>query len=190
MSASLLTLRPARPAADHRGALAVTRRADWRFLLPDPALGRVAYLAPHDPELVAALSALGAELELLDAPRAAKRHDLVAITRGRPRTARAAHGLLRRGGWLYAEVPGWSVPAWMRALAASGFEEVGAHWLWPDARSCREIVPLEREPLRHALGRRDPGGRLRLRARAAQLLAASGIFTLAVRRAAVIGRRS
>ncbi|MEA2304532.1 MAG: hypothetical protein QOH43_1812, partial [Solirubrobacteraceae bacterium] len=31
------------------------RRADFRFLLPDPALGRVAYPAPRDPELLAAL---------------------------------------------------------------------------------------------------------------------------------------
>jgi hypothetical protein len=174
--------------ADDSGALAGVRRADWRFLLPDPDLGRVAYLAPHDAELTAALTLVSASLDLLDTPLATGSHDAVVVTGGRPGRAGDARALLRRGGWLYAEVPGPRARAWTRALRKAGFAEVAAHWLWPDARGCREIVPLEPQMLRHALGRRDPGARLSVRARAAGLLVTAGVLQLAMRRAAVIGR--
>jgi hypothetical protein len=175
-------------SADDR-ALAAVRRADWRFLLPDPELGRVAYLAPHEPELVEALTLAGASVDLLAAPAPTADHDVIVISDGPPATVRGARGPLRPGGWLYAEVPGRSAGAWTRALAAGGFEDVAAHWLWPDASACREIVPLERAALHLALRRRDPGARVRVRARAAGLLAGNRMFALAVRRAAVIGRR-
>jgi len=40
------------------GARPDARRADWRFLLPEPGLGRVACLPPHEPELIDALGKL------------------------------------------------------------------------------------------------------------------------------------
>lgn len=171
-------------------ALAAVRRADWRFLLPEPALGRVAYLGPHEPELIAALLALGADVDRLEAPGAAADHDVVVLTAGSRRAVAAARAQLRPDGWLYAEVPGRAALAWARALRGAGFDEVTAHWLWPDARTCREIVPLDRAALLHALSRRDPGARLRARAAAARLLVRLGLFRLAMRRVAVIGRRS
>jgi hypothetical protein len=51
-------------------------------------------------------------------------------------------------------------------------------------------VPLEPLALQHALARRDPGARLRIRARVAALLARTRVFRLALRDAAVVGRRS
>jgi hypothetical protein len=163
------------------------RRAAWRFLLPDPELGRVAYLAPHEPELVAALTLVSRGVDLLDSPASDPTHDLVVITGGDPRTAGAARALLRPGGWLYAEMPGRAAGAWARELREAGFDEVGAYWLWPDEHTSLEIVPLEREAVRHALERRDPGARFRLRARAARLLVELGLLNVAVRCAAVIG---
>jgi hypothetical protein len=167
-------------------SVAEVRRADWRFLLPEPGLGVVAYLAPHEPALCAALALVSRRVDLAGARDEA--HDLVVLTAGRPRSVRAARALLRPGGWLYAEVPGRAVRAWTRALRRSGFDEVTAHWLWPSARDCREIVPVEAEALRAALGRRDPGARLALRVRAARMLVRAGAFPLVMRRAAVIGR--
>ena len=161
------------------------RRADWRFLLPDPELGGVAYLPPHDAELLRALESCGAGVDLGAAAHAA---DVVVITGGGPATVAQGRELLRAGGWLYAEVPGWRTPAWERELRRCEFDEVAAHWLWPSAHTCREIVPLEPPALRHALQRRDPGARLRLRARAAGLLARTGLFRLALRHTAVIAR--
>ena len=183
---------PTEPTAlaspDDAWALGVARRADWRFLLPRPRLGRVAYLAPHDSGLIAALSVVSDVLELGAPPGTLGSHDVVVLTGARRRHIARARAILRHGGWLYAEVPGPAARACTRAFRRSGFVEVSAHWLWPAADECHEIVALERDPLLHALSRRDPGARLRLRARVARFLVASGMFPLAVRRACVIGR--
>jgi hypothetical protein len=170
-------------------ALAAVRRADWRFLLPSPRLGRVAYVAPHEPGLVAALSLVSECLVLSGSLEGADAHDLVVFTSAQLDAIGGAHRSLRAGGWLYAEVSGRRARAWVRALERRGFEEISAHWLWPDARTCSEIVALEPCALMHAVKRRDPGGRLRPRVAAARLLVASGLFPLTVRRAAVLGRR-
>jgi hypothetical protein len=166
------------------------RRADWRFLLPDPDLRSVAYLPPHDPELVKALELCGAAIDYCAEPLRPARHGLVVITAGPPSAVVRARGILLPGGWLYAEVPGRQTADWERELRSRGFEDVAAHWLWPSERACREMVPLEPGAIRHALGRRDPGARLRVRARAAQSLAHTRAFKIALRRAAVIGRWS
>jgi hypothetical protein len=165
------------------------RRADWRFLLPDPSPARVACLGPRDPALETALELTGAVVDRPGGTTAGESHDLVVVTSRRPAAVGAACRMLRPGGWLYAETPGFRVRRWQRALRGAGLDEVAAHWLWPDQRSCREIAPLEASALRHALGRRDPGAALRLRARAAGLLVRTGLFRFVVRRAAVIGRR-
>jgi hypothetical protein len=171
------------------GAPAAVRRVDWRFLLPDRALGRVAYLAPHDVALTRGLLAAGAVVDLLAAPAAPPRsYDLVVVTGARRAAPAVWRSLLVPGGWLYIETPGRRSGAFARALRGAGFDEVERFWLWPRAAACREIVPLQRAALRHALGRRDPGARLRLRARAAGVLAYSGLFAFAVHDAAVIGR--
>jgi hypothetical protein len=179
------------PAAvdDGEDLLAVARRVDWRFLLPDPALGRVAYLAPHEPAVAEALGLVAADVALDVAATAQGAYDTAVLTGARREQASAAAAVLRPSGWLYAEATGAATGAWVHGLRAAGFVDVAAHWLWPDARACREIVPLERVALRHALGRRDPGARLRLRARGAGLVVRTGLFRYAVRHTAIIGRR-
>src|SRR6266550_7858613 len=52
---------------DRFSRLRASHRIDWRFLLPDVRLGRVAYLGDDD-ELVASLEAGGASVEILEAP--------------------------------------------------------------------------------------------------------------------------
>jgi hypothetical protein len=174
---------------DSEDVVAVARRADWRFLLPDPALGRVAYLAPHEPAVAEALGLVSAGEVALDVAATARRaYDTAVLTGGRTGQAAAVAALLRPGGWLYVETTGPATGAWARALRAAGFVDVAAHWLWPDAGRCLEIVPLQRAAIRHALSRRDPGARLRLRARGAGLVASAGLFRFAARHAAVIGR--
>jgi hypothetical protein len=181
-------LRAQPPATeDDAEVLDVARRADWRFVLPDPSLGRVAYLPPHDAALADALGFVSAGEVTLEASQGS--YDTVVLTGGGPGQGRAAGALLRPGGWVYAEIAGRATGAWLRSLRAAGFADVAAHWLWPRADACLEIVPLERQAIRHVLGRRDPGARLRLRARAAGALAGAGLFRFAVRDACVVGRR-
>jgi len=180
--------RPGRRVLDQEARMAV-RRADWRFLLPSPELGRVAYLAPPVPDLVAALRLLSAHLDVVEPGTGGADHELVVVTSGGgAAAAAAAPALLRPGGRLYAEVPGRRVRSWARELRHAGFDEVDVHWLWPNERACREIVPLEPEAVCAMLDRRDPGARLRVRARASGLLVRAGLFRFAVRRAAVIGK--
>jgi hypothetical protein len=58
------------PAAsiDAEALLQASRRLDWRFLLPDPNLGRVAYLGPAQGELVEALRLFSASLTVIELP--------------------------------------------------------------------------------------------------------------------------
>jgi hypothetical protein len=163
------------------------RRADFRFLLPDPALGRVAYPAPRDPELLAALERVSERVERAPAG-ALDGFDLIVLTGGGRSAVEAAADAAPAGAWIYAELTGPAAAALARRLRRRGFEDVAAYWLWPDATRCKEIVPLEPTSLRHALGRRDPGARLRLRAALAAALVRTGLFRFAASSAAVIAR--
>lgn len=177
-------------ADDGADSLDVVRRVDWRFVLPDPSLGRVAYLPPHEAALAEALGLVSAGEVALDVPvGATEAYDAVVLTGGARDQARAAWELLRPGGWVYAEIPGRAAGPLGRALRAAGFVDVTAYWLWPRAGACMEIVPLEPQAIRHVLGRRDPGARIRVRARVARALADARLFRFAVRDACVVGRR-
>jgi hypothetical protein len=173
------------PTAD--GGLQVIRRADWRFLLPDPDLGRVAYVAPRDPKLFAALQLVSASVDRAPASEL-DGHDVVVVTGGgRPATARTARQV-PPGAWLVSEVAGREARSVVAGLRRRGFSDVEAHWLWPDAERCREIVPLRPVAVRHALARRDPGGRIRPRVRLARLLARTPLFALVVERTVIVAK--
>jgi SAM-dependent methyltransferase len=133
------------PRAELRRAV---RRLDWRFLLPNATLGRVAYLGPADGSLVDALRASGAALlvtapPVADADRAA--FDTVVAVNPSDQALAAAADLLRTGGWLYAEVSGRAGHAGRIAAQArgAGFGEVQRHWHWPDFERGTRILPLD-----------------------------------------------
>ena len=185
------TLTPAPRPLARRTSAADVRRADWRFLLPDPGLGDVAVAGTPDDRLVRALRDIAASVSPLPAPGAASeaRYDVVVVIAAAPRALARAAAHVRPRGWLYAETTGRAARATARELRAAGLRDVAAHWLWPSATACREIVPLaDSGAVRAALARRDPGARLRLRARAAALLAGSPALRLALPAVAVIGR--
>lgn len=169
-----------------RGNLQIIRRADWRFLLPDPDLGRVAYVAPHDPKLFDALQLVSASVDRAPASEL-DGHEVVVVTGG-GRQASATAQQTPPGAWLVIEVGGREARSVVAGLRRRGFIDVQAHWLWPDAERCREIVPLRSVAVRHALARRDPGGRVRPRVRLAQLLARTPLFALVVQRAVVVAK--
>ena len=181
---------PAHGEADEQ-LLHAVRRADWRFLLPDARLDSVAYAAPHDPALVRALELVAGRLALTEAdglePGGA---DVVVATRAAPHSAARLAAGVRPGGWLYAEARGAASARWAAALRRAGLEEVDVVWLWPDAARAKEMVVLsDAHAVRHALGRRDPGRRLRIRAWAARALLATGLLRLVVPSVAIVGRR-
>ena len=155
--------------------LVLARRLDWRFLLPRPDLGRVAYLGRDDGELQAALTRL-ADLTTVavegDRTTVADRStfDVVVLSRPTAEECASAMSLLRPGGWLYAEIDSRfgmrkgprrsvrSLPAAVRTLRELGFTEIAAFWHWPDFATCTHIVPLgDRATVRPPLVHRRPG---------------------------------
>jgi hypothetical protein len=189
---------------DTDALLQASRRLDWRFLLPEPELGRVACVGVDDPDLVESLRLFGREVIVLEAVSSREElatQDVVVLRNPTGAELAAAVPLLRTGGWLYVEIarpPGWhrprnlcSVGGYARALGRLGLADVEAYVHWPDFVSCRAIVPLnDAVAVRHALARKREGGGAPLATRLAPLLAATGLFGAAVPCASAVGRRA
>lgn len=171
------------PHADHQGLLAASRRIDWRFLLSDPRLGRVALVGHVDPSLREALGLLSEEVV-----GQGESADLTVVRGAGPRELARAAQLVPPGGWLYAELrrPRAAPGRAFALLRGLGFGELAAHWHHPDFERCTEIVPLSNEEvLRHALSRRGS----RLKALLARLALETGLLARVVPSVSVLGRR-
>jgi hypothetical protein len=162
-----VTMAPGPPPAARADRLLNVRRAGWRFLLALPRPGRVVCLGDHDPALVAALREVGGDVSVgVPSGGTAYCDVLVLVSPTREELARAPT-LLRPGGWVYVETGGLlrrrrrtgavrGVSACVCALRALEFENVSAHWHFPDFESCLEIVPLnDRHALALSLRRRQ-----------------------------------
>jgi len=122
--------------------LQASRRIDWRFLLPDPRLGRVAYSGTVPEKLLAALHEFSNALETLDFT--SERYDLVVVCNPSRELLQAAASAVKPGGALYAEFAGrWYRPARsIDLLKQSGFMSVQAYWHWPTVEKCTKFIPL------------------------------------------------
>jgi hypothetical protein len=188
---------------DNDALLQASRRLDWRFLLPEPELGRVACVGVDDPNLVESLRLFGREATVLEAGRPWEEHaphDVVVLRNPAGAELAAAVGLLRPGGWMYVEVDGAggrrlpegrrTARGYAAALRRLGLMEVQGHLHWPDFRSCGVIVPLgDALAVRLALARRRQNGGARLVARLAPLLAACNLLAVVAPSASVLARR-
>jgi hypothetical protein len=187
------------PPAARADRLVTVRRADWRFLLARPHPGRVVCAGGDDPALVAALREVSGEVVVgLEAGATAVADVLVLVRPTREELARA-RTLLRPGGWAYVETGGLllgrrrrgavrGVSACVRTLRLLEFENVVAHWHFPDFESCLEIVPLgDRRALSLSLQRRQRRLRTRLQVLAARLALRLRLLPYVVPAASVIG---
>ena len=198
---------------DRDALLQASRRADWRFLLPDPALARVACVGVTDRAMLESLRLLGAVPAITEPGTvgdAAGWHperptesgyDLVIATGPSTETLGRAAALVRPGGRLYAELPGpsrrtpWPLGAGPRravlaAVRALGLDEIQAYWHWPDFASCTEIVPLgDPGVLRLAFRRRGLGPLARPAGFVARLLGATWLAAL-LPHVSLLARRS
>jgi hypothetical protein len=188
---------------DNDALLQASRRLDWRFLLPEPELGRVACVAIDDPDLAESLRLFGSEPTVLEAGGRWEElapHDVVVLRNPAGAELAAAVPLLRPGGWMYVEVDGAGgrrLPGGRRtargyaaALRRLGLVEVQGHLHWPDFRSCRVIVPLgDALAVRLALARRRQNASARLVVRLAPLLAACNLLAAVAPSASVLARR-
>lgn len=142
------------------------RRLDWRFLLPQPHLGDVAYIGHADGTLWPAVEAFseaavrfGEQEELPGGARL-----LVAQDTATARTKKAI-GALSAGGTLYWELPRSRNPLtpWRRMLRASGLIDARVHWHHPNFDACELIVPLnDPTAIASVLRRRYPKARSKM----------------------------
>jgi hypothetical protein len=159
------------PDAATKRELAWMRGLHWRFLLPDPRLGRVLYVGPEEPALLATLERSCDSLRVLppgDSPVLAydvgARFDLAVLHSPGPATIEFASRVLRPDGWLYCEL---DRPALLRRLVRSalatrqsaaggrslllplaylrslGLRGIRPFWHYPNFSHCRRVVPLE-----------------------------------------------
>ena len=185
--------------------LQASRRLDWRFLLPNPALERVAYGGPRQGALFASLRLFAEELTVLPASGSAAQpapYDVVVLCEPTPRTLQQAVRLVRPGGVLYSEVHGplwpakwlrrnpltlfqqprlWQPADYVQALTQAGFAEAHAFWFWPDFDHCTKMIPLADPvvlPYVFAPSTQPRGAKGRLKAAYKQWLVQSGWLTV------------
>jgi hypothetical protein len=118
------------------------RRADWRYLLPDPAPARALCIAG-----TALRDACGVVAGAVDdAPRAGARYDLVVAEEPDDAALRALVGAMRPDGACYAEwwsrAPGAAARA-RRAMEAAGLRDARSYRPWPSPDACRVWVATE-----------------------------------------------
>jgi predicted Ser/Thr protein kinase len=121
----------------------ILRRADWRFLLPDPQPAVSICFA--EGELAQAVAAISGRVKKRNSTLCADCDLAVAVNPNR-QTLRAVWAALRPGGMCYTE---WSTPIVGRfararqTLQQTGFEQVIGYWSWPPP----DHAPLFWQPL-------------------------------------------
>jgi hypothetical protein len=148
--------------------LQASRRLDWRFLLPDPRLDRVAYIGPKPTALVSALKLFATTLKTFGSSEVREgdytRYDVVVVANPDYRQLRLGTDLLRPGGFLYVEACGllssrqqfgrlltqaltnhkrlWSPQDYITVLKQLRMDGAEAYWFWPNWDASTKIIPL------------------------------------------------
>lgn len=172
--------------------LQASRRVDWRFLLPDPKLERVAYAGAKEGELVNSLRLFSNSLTLLAPPAVGQEayYDVVVAHDPEPSHLPALAKAVRHGGYLYLELYGTTW--WLRKgkykgllhpakyaalLQETGLSQIQAYWHWPDFNACIRIISLEHaSSLQFALSLRQDSVIGRVRAMILQRIIESGML--------------
>ena len=178
---------------DPDAMLQASRRVDWRFLLPNPNLGWVAYIGPAHGSLIESLRLFSLALTIVDpagVPTSARFDGVVVATPSRA-VLRQAAGLIKPGGFLYVEARGplkrnkgaqqgsiRFAADYVALLNQLGLVGATAYWHWPNFEACAEIVPLaDRAALQLAFARRRSGTGARIKSALGHVLLQSGLFT-------------
>lgn len=148
--------------------LQASRRIDWRFLLPDPTLAKVAYIGPGKTPLLESLRRFSEILIAIEGNQDSLENnhnfDVLVIKEPASLELNRAVKLVKPGGYIYIEgYGGWQFireniinlsnrgrsPFSLRwpkfysnMLGQKGYTEIQTFWHWPDFESCKRIIPL------------------------------------------------
>ena len=118
------------------------RRADWRYLLPDPSPRRALCLAGASLREVCGVVAGSVD----DAPQSGARYDLVVAEDPDDATLLTATNALSANGACYTEwsarLPGAAARA-RGAVEAAGLRDARSYRPWPTVDQCRGWIPTE-----------------------------------------------
>ena len=171
----------------------LTRRLDWRFLLPDPHLRRVVHLGPRASTLARALQTFSDTVAFCGAEEEPRiEPDLIVAEAATLQEVEAVLPRLGPRGWLYWELrPGHTLrPADLKRLGRCGVSQVQVFWHCGGFEDRRWIIPLDNPAgLAMLLKRRFTLLATRVLLEMARMLAHSRMVrrTLAI---SVIGRRA
>ena len=158
--------------------LELVRRLDWRFLLPDPALGDVVHCGLKQGMLLDALRLTATRVgPLRERSLRGGACDVgVAINPSATKLSRMAD-LVRPGGALYIEADRerWTLSSaragarplrtasdYLRECRRLGLVDATVYWSWPDHDNCLELIPCSVEAIRCTLKRRARSMKMRL----------------------------
>ena len=169
--------------------LPLSRRLDWRFLLPDPTLNRVAFIGPESSTLLHALRRFSREWV-----QAGQQTDLIVLTA--PTLADFSR-YIRSASSFYLELnrPTWpkrlgqvSMPgSFLRAASRAGFQ-AEAYWHYPDFEATTRIIPLAAaSPLLNVVAKNRGDTKTRVKVAGMKWLLKSGVLARAVPCLSIIG---
>lgn len=170
--------------------LPMSRRLDWRFLLPDPTLNRVIYVGPESSTLRSALQRFSLDL-ITEADKAADRAVLVD-----PTLANFKHVLYLVDAF-YVELHrcSWSIrlnqimlpTAFTRAAHKAGFS-VSTYWHYPDFEAATRIIPMSvASPLLNVITKNRHDMKTRIKALGMRWFLESGLLTRTIPCLGVVG---
>lgn len=184
--------------------LEVSRRVDWRFLLPDPNLGSVVVAGKASPSLREALTHFCQHVTFLQPPFSASDNrvqaDVVVICGSLDGALATALDLVKPSGFVYIELTvrlrvkslrGYHpLSASAKVLEARGFEDIQAFWHSPNFEGCKRIIPLDNPAaLVYALKKTDNPVLRRLTREVIFFTHKSGLLRWGTRSVSLIARR-
>lgn len=188
--------------ADRGTLLQASRRVDWRFLLPEPALGKVVCTGACDGDLLESLELLATSVTVLEGrdekSATAGSFDLAVLCAPTRGELERAVSLLRPGGSVYLEARSvvrdrrlsQLASGYARTFERLGLEDTQLFWHVPSFSRASAIVPLsEPRAVRSFLRRRRGRTHARFGARLGRLLAGTPLLALTAPHVSLVARR-
>lgn len=195
--------------------LELCRRLDWRMLLAQPRLRKIAYIGTAQGVLVDALKRFSESLTVFEsseesfaASQSNKVFDLLVLHMPTVRDVEVMRHLLKPGGSLYVELyrpqrsierfyqvhkkdTGPKIDDYVAVLRRSEFLEIETYWHRPNFESCLEIIPLDdRTALKHVFSRRSAGIKNRLKFMIGRIIMRAGLLPRNVPCVSIVARKS